>query len=31
MYMAGSIGGIGFVRCTDVVRYLESLLLEVSP
>ena len=28
--MARSIGGTGFVRCTGVVRYSESPLLEVS-
>ena len=28
--MGRAIGGMEFVRCTEVVRLLESLLLEVS-
>ena len=30
IYMVRSIGGRGFVRCTEVVRFSESPLLEVS-
>ena len=30
IYMGRSIGGTGFVRCTEVVRFSEGPLLEVS-
>ena len=30
IYMVRSIGGTGFVRCREVVRFSESPLLEVS-
>ena len=30
IYMVRSIGGTGFVRCTEVVRFSEGPLLEVS-